>query len=151
MRKAPSKYGRAFLYTESDENDVTYFALYHLGGLERAVGSLHEYVAEKVQQIRRAQVLIRNSGQFNHRQIALLGHAMRDPGHSYTVTPHARSHNVSAPTARQDLSRLVEMDLLDPVPSGRTTIYYAVPDLERRLGNLGRPRPKRRTSRAARD
>ena len=30
IRKAPIKYGRAFLYTETDDNDLTYFILYHL-------------------------------------------------------------------------------------------------------------------------
>jgi Fic family protein len=30
IRKAPTRYYRAFLYTETDENDLTYFILYHL-------------------------------------------------------------------------------------------------------------------------
>ena len=35
--KAPVKYGRAFLYTETDENDLTYFLIYHSEVIRKAV------------------------------------------------------------------------------------------------------------------
>ena len=40
LRKAPSRYGRSFLYSESDGNDLTYFILYNLSVLVRAIQEL---------------------------------------------------------------------------------------------------------------
>ena len=40
LRKAPVRYGRAFLYTETDDNDLTYFVLYHLDVLQPRGGGV---------------------------------------------------------------------------------------------------------------
>jgi Fic family protein len=37
IRSHPAKYGRAFLYTETDDNDLTYFIIYHLEVIMRAI------------------------------------------------------------------------------------------------------------------
>ena len=42
----------------------------------------------------------------NHRQIQLLGHALRNPGIRYTVKSHRTSHGITANTARTDLVKL---------------------------------------------
>jgi Fic family protein len=35
--KGPVKYSKAFLYTETDDNDLTYFILYHLDVIRKSV------------------------------------------------------------------------------------------------------------------
>ena len=45
---------------------------------------------------------------FNHRQIALVRHALKHPGHRYTIASHRRSHNVVYQTARSDLLDLAK-------------------------------------------
>jgi fido (protein-threonine AMPylation protein) len=47
LRKSPSKYMRAYLHTETDKNDTTYFLLHQLQTIRRAIVALHEYVARK--------------------------------------------------------------------------------------------------------
>ena len=49
--RGPAKYGRAFLYTETDQNDLTYFIIYHLDIIRRAVDELHEYIKRKTGQL----------------------------------------------------------------------------------------------------
>jgi len=49
IRKAPAKYGRAFLYTETDGNDLTYFLHYHLDVISNAVKELHSYIHRKTE------------------------------------------------------------------------------------------------------
>ena len=39
--KAPVQYGRAFLYTETDQNDLTYFLIYHAGVIRKAIDELY--------------------------------------------------------------------------------------------------------------
>jgi Fic family protein len=42
LRQARAKYARSFLYSETDDGDVTYFLLHQLGVIERAINELHE-------------------------------------------------------------------------------------------------------------
>src|SRR5205807_4829119 len=47
LRKAPIKYGRSFLYTETDDNDLTYFIVAQTKVIRRAIDELHAYIDRK--------------------------------------------------------------------------------------------------------
>jgi Fic family protein len=118
LRQAPAKYGRSFLYSEQDEGDLTYFIIYQLGIIQRAITDLQTYLARKVAESKRIQEsLALLAGHFNYRQVALLGHAVNNPHAQYTVQSHSRSHNVVPQTARMDLQQLERQGLLN-----RTTL-----------------------------
>ena len=134
--KGPAKYQRAFLYTETDENDLTYFALYHLEVIRRAVDKLHEYVDRKTRELKAVEAELRGVATLNHRQRALIGHALRHPFHRYAIRSHQASHNVAYQTARTDLLDLADRGLLSVEKVGKTFTFSAVEDLEERLRNL---------------
>ena len=136
IRKAQVKYERAFLYTESDENDLTYFILYHLDVIRRSIHELHEYISRKSQAVRQTQKMMRASGTLNHRQLALLTHALRHPDAEYSMRSHRVSHNVTNQTARTDLYDLVDRELLTRRTIGRTFYFYPAADLDRRIKEL---------------
>jgi Fic family protein len=136
LRKAPSKYMKAFVYTETDERDTTYFLLYQLEVVERAVKELHAYLAKKMAAVRSVEQLIKGSTQFNHRQLALLSAAVRDHGHVYTMHSHAASHNVTHETARSDLAALTDRGLLERRRAGRRYVFRPPADLVDRLKAL---------------
>ncbi|OLT31215.1 hypothetical protein BJF84_04385 [Rhodococcus sp. CUA-806] len=113
LKQAPSKYARSFLYTEQDEGDLTYFLMYHLQVIQRALGELDEYLNRKTLELQRARTLLaRGPGGFNHRQAALLQSATRDPSNYYTAESHMNYHSVSKQTARNDLYDLERRGLL---------------------------------------
>ena len=80
IHKAPAQYARSFLYTETDENDLTYFILAQLGVIRRAINALHAYLDKKASEIQRMEQVLRSSVSVNHRQLALLEHALRHAG-----------------------------------------------------------------------
>jgi len=85
-------------------------------------------------EIRDVDRLLRaGSAEFNHRQLALLGHATRAPGDVYTFQSHSISHNVTHETARNDLLPLVEKGLLERRRVGRKHVFTADPRLPERL------------------
>jgi Fic family protein len=134
LRKAPSQYARSFLLTEQDDGDLTHFFVYHLDAIERSIRELHAYLARKAEQLREIQrTVAAKPGEFNHRELALLQHAVRTPGSDYTVVSHARSHQVSGETARQDLVHLESLGLLERRKVGKAYVWSAVEDLEARL------------------
>jgi Fic family protein len=116
LARAPGQYGRSFVHSEQDDGDLTYFVIYQLSIIQRAVTDLQEYLAGKVAETKRLEEsLAALSRQFNYRQIALLQHAVKNPHARYTVVSHAGSHNVVAQTARMDLHGLEQQGLLTRV------------------------------------
>ncbi len=133
FRKAPGRYGRAYLYSETDNNDTTYFILYHLAVIKQAIERSHRYLQRKAAEIRKLEKMIRSSDRFNHRQLALLGGAMRNPDQPYTFRSHATSHNVTFQTARTDLIALEEQGYLEKRKRGKQYFFYPVEQLETKL------------------
>jgi Fic family protein len=129
LRKSAAKYSRAFLYTESDGGDTTYFVLHQLEVIRKAVDELQIYLRRKVKEVQDVERIIKTADEFNHRQLALLGDVVRHPENTYTYRSHAASHKVSEETARADLSGLSRRGLLKQRRSGKTHIYSAAPDL----------------------
>jgi len=133
--RGPTKYSRAFLYTETDDNDLTYFILYHLDIIQRAINDLHTYIKRKTQELQQLEGVIRSSMSLNHRQRALISHALRHPNHLYTIESHRKSHDVVYQTGRSDLLDLSDKGLLEAIKIGRTRHFKPVPDLESRLSS----------------
>jgi len=129
IRRAPAQYGKAFLFTETDRGDTTYFLLHQLEVIQRAIEELHVYLDRKVTEVRAIEKLIKDADGLNHRQLALLSDASRHPENVYTYESHAASHRVTHETARADLLQLRERGLLQRRKTGRRHAYSAVPDL----------------------
>jgi Fic family protein len=135
IRKAPVKYGRAFLYTETDDNDMTYFILYHLEVIQRAIDELHDYISRKTEQLRRVEARLRGMDVLNHRQRALIGHALRHPNQRYSIESHRLSHNVVYQTARTDLLDLCDRGLLSKHKIGKSWLFIPEPMMEDKLAS----------------
>ena len=133
LLKAPSKYARSFLYTETDGNDLTYFLLYNLDVIRRSIEALHKFIRKRTRQLKTLESQVRNLDVLNHRQRALLSHAVRHPGHQYTINTHKTSHNVVYQTARTDLLDLQDRGHLHAKKTGRRWTFTALEDLEPRL------------------
>jgi Fic family protein len=133
LRQAPAKYTRSFLLSETDSGDTTYFVVYQLEVIKRAIDELHGYLARKIREVRKVEETLRGSDHFNHRQLALISDAIRNPEHVYTFRSHAATHNVTEETARTDLRQLHFRDLLTLRKSGRQYIFTVPPDLSDRL------------------
>lgn len=141
LRKAPAQYGRAYLFTESDSGDTTYFLIHQLTTIRKAIAALHDYLARKAKEQRSTERLIAEStalkNRLNYRQKALLTHALKHPGASYRVEGHQKTHSVVYQTARADLLLLVELGLLDKMKEGRAHVFIAPEDLAKRVAGIG--------------
>ncbi|MFY0663906.1 MAG: Fic family protein [Natronospirillum sp.] len=137
IKRAPRQYGQAFLHTETDENDMTYFIFHQLGVIKKAVEELQEYLDRKQQEMRAARELIAHSprlnSELNARQLGLLRHALENPRHAYRIEDHMRSHGITYETARRDLLSLADLKLLGKVKQGRTWLFPVPSQLRERL------------------
>jgi Fic family protein len=137
LHRAPSQYARSFLHTESDGNDLTYFVVYQLEVIRRAIRELHEYVDRKARQLQTLEAELRGAAILNCRQKTLISHALRHPRYRYTIESHRTSHRVVYQTARADLLDLRDRGLLVASKLGRAWVFTPVEDLHARLVKLG--------------
>jgi Fic family protein len=138
LKKAFAQYARSYLYAESDENDATYFIVCQLEVLIQALAELEAYIERKVSQVSAIEKRLRGRSSYNHRQLALLSHALRHPGARYSIKSHRISHNVAYATARQDLLTLAEDKLLEQRRAGKKTLeFFAPDDLGKRVADPG--------------
>jgi Fic family protein len=136
LREGPAKYARAYLHTETDSGDLTYFVLFQLGVISRSIEALRTYVEGKARDIREIEREVRAIPALNHRQITLLSHALRHPGFQYTVKSHERSHGVVNATARADLIGLARKGLLIHSKEGRKFVFVSPSDLSERIAGV---------------
>lgn len=139
LRKAPAQYARAYLYTETDAGDVTYFILHQLNVIEQALEALKTYVQQRGQETRQVEQTLHSLGanvDLNVRQLALLSGALKQRSNRYTVESHKRSHNVAYATARTDLLALARLGLLEQRKRGRAWEFLAPADLPDRMQRL---------------
>lgn len=128
------------MYTETDDNDLTYFIIHQLEVIHRSVDALHSFLDEKMQGVNEAERLLmdnpRLKGKLNFRQLALLRHALKHPRFSYVVREHQNSHGISYDVARKDLLEMADaLKLLVKTKEGKR-YYFVVPnDLEKRIAN----------------
>lgn len=86
-----------------------------------------------MEEVREVERLLRGSDDFNHRQLALLGDAIRHGDRTYTFKSHATRHNVTHETARADLLLLHEKGLVGRRRDGRRHVFVPAADLTQRL------------------
>jgi Fic family protein len=132
---ARSQYYRSFLYSEIDDNDATYFIVYNLKAIHKALEIINAYIDRKQKEKRNAYRFAVKYPALNLRQRALLASALEKPQEIYTIETHAHVHGVTYQTARTDLLALKDMGLLEMNKEGKKFIFRPVTDMAIKLGS----------------
>jgi Fic family protein len=122
--KSRTQYARAFLYTEYDDHDLTYFILYQTKVMRQALDSLKEYLERKAAQKQRNARLLRQVPGLNPRQAQVLTWLAEEINGYFTVRELQTRLGVSNQTARNDLDRLVAMNYLTKVAINAKEQHY---------------------------
>ncbi len=130
---ARAQYYRSFLYSELDGNDATYFVVYNLKALHKAIGILNEYIARKQKEKYNVRKLVYKYPMLNIRQRTLLASAFENPAEIFAIETHANIHGVTYQTARTDLLGLKDLGLLIMQKSGKKFLFTLTKDIESKL------------------
>lgn len=131
--KAPSQYQKAYLYSEHDDLDATYFIMFHLRIIRLAVAELHLYLERRQKEIREAKNLNLKHLNFNLRQRELLRHALQHPDAVYSIKEHQAYHQTVYQTARMDLLNLEKRKFLTRFKIGAEFFFKPVKDLTEKV------------------
>lgn len=140
LKSAPAKYTRSYLYTETDDNDVTYFIIHQLEVINRATHDLVLYLQKKSNEMKTVENIISKSPELqnllNYRQVALLNRALKYSDAIFYVESHRAMHNVTYDTARTDLLKLVKMELFKKSKIGKAFVFSASQNLKQKLKKI---------------
>ena len=136
--RSKASYEKAYLYAENDRNDMGYFLTYHLRALEIAFEDLKSYIERKIAQKQRAVDFFR-LGDINERQAAILSMVRDDPGIVITVSELCGKFQVTQPTIKSDLDKLVGRGLLSWIRvNGRRHDYVKGPEFDSVISRIGK-------------
>ena len=127
-------YYRAFLLSENDGGDITYFLTYHAEIILKALNSLERWVEKREKDLRevRKRLQAAPSGKsWNTRQMSVLRSALQDRMAEYTTAGHAGYHNITVPTAIADLDRLSRAGFLVKGKRGKRFVYTPSPRINK--------------------
>jgi Fic family protein len=112
--KTKRMYEKAFLYTEYDDNDLTYFVLYNLRTMKKAFEELKTYLKRKTEENNSVSLLVHIKG-VNIRQAQIIKLVQEKPDSFFTVKEVENRFAVGNQTARTDLYGLVELGYLTEI------------------------------------
>jgi len=111
IKDTKNQYEKAYLYTENDENDLTYFVTYHLKTMEKAFDALKEYIRRKQKEAKHAAQFLKIPN-VNERQAQIIKLLHEESDRVLNIKEMENRFQVSNFTARSDLKGLEELGFL---------------------------------------
>lgn len=112
IKDTKAQYERAYLYSETDDNDLSYFITYHIKTMEKAYDALKEYINRKQKEVVQAAKFMKIPG-VNERMAQILKIVHDDQDRILSSKEIESRFNMSNFTARADLKSLVELGFLE--------------------------------------
>ena len=116
-------YEKAYLYTENDDNDLSYFIQYNLEVIKKAFEDLKSYLQYKIDEQQDAQRFIGISN-INERQRYVLRTIIESKRTMFIPKELATQFYISVRTARTDLQELVERGFLAAIQLNKRAFGY---------------------------
>lgn len=121
--KSKKKYTLAYLHSEYDDMDVTYFINYNITRITEALKDLLSYLERKQSEQNATKAIIRNIKEINERQADILRETMERSDEYFTIREITQMYTVVYQTARTDLLSLVNLGYLTKEKRGKEFVF----------------------------
>jgi Fic family protein len=111
------------VYSETDDNDLTYFISYKARTMKLAYDELRRYIQRKIDEKRQVSEFLKLEG-VNDRQALILKWIYEEPSLLLTVKDIQSRLAVSNQTARTDLQTLASSGFLDEIEINKKTFAF---------------------------
>jgi len=126
LKKAPAKYARSYLYTESDDMDLTYFLDYQSRIIVRAITAFLDTYRKIREDIELFDRWLWDSGLYgklSDKQRTVFNIAKDDSSRFFTIKEVQNNLGCSYNTAANALNGLVDLKLFSKIRMGREWLY----------------------------
>jgi Fic family protein len=131
IKKSPMQYAMAYIYSEQDECDLTYFINYNIRKLKLARKEFQQYIQNKVKENCLVISLVQQEHDMNERQIKLLQYFYRKTESRINIVAYQKLYSIKKVTASYDLKKLVEAKFLIKKRHGRNIYYYPTEEINK--------------------
>lgn len=114
IKDTKGQYEKAYLYTEVDENDLSYFITYHIKTMEKAFDALKVYINRKQKEVFQAAKFMKIPN-VNDRMAQILKIIHDDSERIFNTKEIESRFDISNFTARSDLKTLVALGFLEVI------------------------------------
>lgn len=130
IKRAPVQYAMAYIYSEQDNNDITYFYDFHIKKIISALEDFKSYIDQKIAENKHVDKLIEQDLTLNERQKQLIHYFLSDEKPSSTVSSYATINSIARQTAARDLKELVKTGLITSKRDGKYIRYHPTSKLK---------------------
>jgi len=123
IKKSKSKYDNSFIFSEIDDNDLTYFLSYKLKAITKSIKEFVEHYHQKIEKDKLIEKAQQELKEFNERQVELLQYLNLNKIKRTGIQDHQAKHRISYQTARVDLLELAQKGLLQQIKSKNKFIF----------------------------
>lgn len=131
IQEKRSEYDTAYIYTETDGFDLTYFIYHQTEIVTKAINALQAHIEDNKNEFYQFMEWIEKSPlskKLKRGQLEILKNAIKQPGKTFTSRQVSLDYDVNENTARSYLNKLVDEDLLVSTKSKNSkTILYLAP------------------------
>lgn len=120
LKTSKKNYGMAYIISEQDHQDLTYFVDFQLRKLQQAMKQFYEYVARKEKERKEQHLPDELQSRLNTRQLQVINFFHNHPDQYVTIRTHMAYHGITRQTAAKDLQQLVEYGPLEMKQAGVT-------------------------------
>lgn len=129
LKKAPTKYGKSYLYSESDGLDLTYFLEHQCSTVIRAINKFKDSYKNTALEIEKFNQWLWDSKLFNKlsdKQRTVFQVAKNGTANTFSIRNVESNLGCSYNTAANALNGLVELNLFKKVKHGREWLYQMI-------------------------
>jgi Fic family protein len=134
--RSRKNYDLAYLYTENDELDLTYFINYLMTCIDDSLDDLLEYLERKHTEQQDTKKLLDKINDLNFRQASILEEIMKEPNKYFAIREISGTYHIVYQTARSDLLYLTKKGYLTKKIMSRTFVFSFEEENKIKLNNI---------------
>lgn len=123
IRKKKRKYENAFLYSELDQNDLTYFLIYIIEVIVEAYEDFMSHYEKKLEKDAAIEKIAHKLRELNERQVSLLQYLNEHKDKTVDIATHRNKWKIAYETARTDIQKLEKKGYLTPIADSKKYEY----------------------------
>ena len=135
IKKSPIQYSNAYIYTEQDDLDLTYFYDYQMRKIMQSIDEFNIYLDKVVNENKQIDSLLGKEYIMNERQKQIIHYLLVKDEYAYvTTSSHGTLNRIGRITSAKDLKYLTEMGLLTSKKVGKFVHYFSSDTLKNLSG-----------------
>jgi Fic family protein len=138
IKKAPAKYRDAYLATEEEDLDLTYFLLYNIECIKKSRKALTEHLEHEMDRSTAVSRMAKELSDVTPRQIRILSYMAEHPEEQFKISEIAERFSIVYQTARTDLIDLEARKYLWMNKRGKAFLYSIDENLVKKIDAIQR-------------